>query len=231
MFGFKRLTVYDYQSAVKYEYGKLVGTLDPGRHLIRTATTDVRTIDRRDLLINVPGQEVLTADSVTIRISLIAEYRVVDPIAAVQQSSHYEGSLYAALQVALRGIVGELTIEELLANRSKIDESIVSTVSEQLKSIGLELIRANVKDIMFPGELKNTFAQVATAKQEGLAALERARGESAALRNLANSAGLFKDHPQLMQLRLLQEISASSEPTFIVGDSGFSESKIPKKKK
>jgi hypothetical protein len=88
------------------------------------------------------------------------------------------------------------------------------------KEMGLRLIRVDVRDIMFPGPLKEIFAQVARARQEGLAALERARGEMAALRHLANAAKLMEKNPELMQLRLIQCIGGSTGNTVVLGDPG-----------
>ena len=94
---------------------------------------------------------------------------------------------------------------------------VLELCSEDLQSYGIELLAVDLKDIMFPGDLKRTFAQVVNARKEGQAALEKARGETAALRNLANAAGLMRDNPMLLQIRLMQQIGSSSGNTVVVG--------------
>ena len=121
------------------------------------------------------------------------------------------------MQLALRDIVGSLSIEDFLEQRNRIGPGLLERSVPAAAEIGVEITNADVKDIMFPGDLKKMFAQVAAARQEGMAALERARGESAALRSLANTASLFDDHPNLMQMRLLQQIGDSDSNTFVIG--------------
>jgi regulator of protease activity HflC (stomatin/prohibitin superfamily) len=166
--------------------------------------------------VTIPGQEVLSADNVSIRISLAAGYKISDPYLAVNQVANYQEALYLLLQLNLRDVVGELPVEELLAKRNEISKKLFERSAEKASQIGLELQLVSIKDIMFPGELKNIFAQVVNAQKEGLAALERARGESAALRNLANAAKLLDENPNLWQLRLLKGLENSSGNTVVI---------------
>src|SRR4030067_2173938 len=96
---------------------------------------------------------------------------------------------------------------------------LLGSSKDKASELGVELLAVNIKDIMFPGELKNIYAQVVNARNEGLAALERARGESAALRNLANAAKLMENNPALFQLRLLQAVGSNSGNTIILSPS------------
>ena len=119
----------------------------------------------------------------------------------------------------MRDVVADRDIETVLAERESINESILLRVKAELENYGINLQSVSVKDIMFPGNLKQLFAQVAVAKQEGLASLERARGETAALRSLANAAKMMEDNPNLYNLRLLQVLGESSGNTVVVGNS------------
>jgi hypothetical protein len=119
--------------------------------------------------------------------------------------------------MALREIVGKEKIDALLENRSNISAKLVELTSGKASESGLKLISADVKDIMFPGDMKKAFAQVVKAQKEGQAALERARGETAALRNLANAARTIDDNPNLLQLRALQALADSSGNTLVLG--------------
>jgi hypothetical protein len=118
---------------------------------------------------------------------------------------------------ALRQIIGGTAIDDLLAQRQSIGAKLHDIVSAKTTSFGLKLLAVEIRDIMFPGELKKIFTQVVRARQEDLAALEKARGETAALRNLTNAAQLVERNPYLMQLRLLQVLGQQSGNTVVLG--------------
>jgi len=141
---------------------------------------------------------------------------VTDPYLAFVKVVNYHEALYLQIQMNLRDIVGSLPIDDLLAKREEIGKLLLERSTSKAAEMGIELGFVNVKDIMFPGELKNIFAQVVNARKEGLAALEKARGESASLRNLANAAGLLDKNPNLMQLRLLQSLEKNSGNTVVI---------------
>jgi regulator of protease activity HflC (stomatin/prohibitin superfamily) len=177
----------------------------------------VQYVDVREVFLPINGQEVVTSDSVSVKLSLLARYRVADPIVAVTKVESYIGALHSLIQVALREVVTTKTIDELLANRSQIGPGVLAGCAEDLKTIGLELLAVDVRDLMFPGALKKTFAQVLEAKQQGLAALEKARGETAALRTLANAARMVEANPALLQLRLIEQLESTRGHTIVMG--------------
>jgi regulator of protease activity HflC (stomatin/prohibitin superfamily) len=214
---FDRVTVLEFQRALKYRRGKFVGLLEPGQYWIYRRTTQLTKLDIRPRFISVPGQEVLSADGVTLRVSLAAEFRIADPAVAVNEVDDFQAALHLTLQLALREVVGTTPIDDLLEQRNRFGERLLELTRGPVQAFGLELERVDLKDIMFPGELKKTFAQVVSARKEGLAALERARGETAALRNLANAARMLEGNPALMQLRLLQQIGESGGNTIVLG--------------
>jgi regulator of protease activity HflC (stomatin/prohibitin superfamily) len=181
----------------------------------------ISKIDIRPRVVSITGQEILASDGVTVKVSLAANFEIADVYAAVNKVQDYQESLYLTLQLALRKVVGGVNVDTLLENRNTLFDSISGSCKEAVKEIGLNLIDVNVKDIMSPGALKEMFAQVAKAKQEGQAALERARGEAASLRSLANAAKMLETNPKLMNLRLLQTISESGGNTFVVNASGL----------
>ena len=165
----------------------------------------------------VPGQEVLSADGVAIKTSIAATVQIKDAERAVMGSDNYHAAIHTELQLALRAIASNLPIEELLQKRSEIPAELKKLAAPPLAAIGIELQEASIRDLTFPGELKQIFAQVVKARQEGLAALEKARGETAALRNLANAASLIERNPSLMQLRALQVLSQQAGNTLVLG--------------
>ena len=214
---FRRVTVFEYERGLLYVGGRFHALLEPGQYWIWAATRTVTKIDTRPRIAAVPGQEVLTADGIAVKVSIVASYRVADPVLAVNGQASYETSLYTELQLAIRRLVSIETIDSLLEKRAHIGTHLMEIVRGPAATFGLELEQADVKDLTLPGELKKLFTQVTKARQEGLAALERARGETAALRNLANAARMVQDNPALMQLRLLQVVGEQSGNTVVLG--------------
>jgi regulator of protease activity HflC (stomatin/prohibitin superfamily) len=213
----KHVIVFEYQRGLRYRSGRFVGTIDPGQYWILRNFSTIVPVDVRPEFITIQGQDVLSADGVTLKISLAAEFQVVDPDVAVNKNANFRTSLYLSLQMALREIVGREKIDVLLENRAGISAKLMELTTRKASELGLKLISADAKDVMFPGEMKKVFAQVVKAQKEGQAALERARGETAALRNLANAARIMDDHPNLLQLRALQALADSSGNTLVLG--------------
>ena len=213
---FRSVTVYEYERARKFRTGRFVKVLGPGRYRFLSAYVEVRKIDVRPSYKVVSGQEVLTADSISVKASVAARYEITDPVKAVNGVQCYEQAMYLELQVALREIIGSVTIEDVLGGRAGLGKRLLQIASGPVGEFGVTLISVEMRDIMFPGALKQVFAQVAEARQEGLAALERARGESAALRAMANAARLMDKSPGLGQLRMLQVLGESAGNTLIL---------------
>jgi regulator of protease activity HflC (stomatin/prohibitin superfamily) len=211
------VTVFEYERGLKYSRGRFRGVLPPGVYWFVPPLSAVRKIDVRPAFVSIPGQEVLSADGVTLKASLAAKYEVLAPEVAVNQVENYQAALYLELQLALRQITGSAPIEEILNKRNEFGKRLFDLTAEKVARMGLRLLDVEIKDVMFPGELKKIFTQVVKARQEGLAALEKARGETAALRNLANAAHLVERNPALMQLRLLQVLGQNGGNTVVLG--------------
>lgn len=235
LFWLNRVIIFEYQCGLLYNNGKYVKTLLPGPHWHFPPWQSIQKVDMRELTITIPGQEVLSSDNVSLKVSIAASYKVIDPYTAINKVLHYQDALYQVIQLNVRDIIGSLEVDALLARRAEIGKMLLEKSSEKAAALGIQLSLVDIKDIMFPGELKNVFAQVVNARKEGLAALERARGESAALRNLANTARLLDDNPNLRQLRLLQVLEKNSGNTIVVmspdGIPDISQSKENKQKR
>lgn len=212
-----KVVIFEFQRGMLYRRGRFERVLEPGRYWLRARDTLVRAIDVRPAFVTVPGQEVLSADGVTLKVSIAAQYEVADLDVAFNKTQDATAALYLTLQMALREIIGQAKIDELLANRAQFAERLAAIAAEPVAAVGLRLLAADIKDIMFPGELKRIFAQVVQARQEGLAALEKARGETAALRNLGNAARAVADNPALLQLRMLQAVAGQPGNTLVWG--------------
>jgi len=215
-----------------YQHGLYVRRNNAGRHVIWGRGWTVNLIDLRKASLLVAGQEVLTADNVSLKISLLVTYQVMDPVKAAHETQNSVGDLYNAAQLALRAVVNAVAVEALLNQRLEIGAQLLARVQPEAAKIGINVLAVEVKDVIFPAELKRAFADVLKAKQEGQAALERARGESASLRNLANAARVLEGNPALMNLRLMQSLSAAQHAgsTLVVGmPGGFVPLKQPAK--
>ena len=207
-----------------YHKGKFSELVNPGRHIRWGRYFNIEAQDLRKAFLAVAGQEVLTADNISLKLSLLVGYQVADPVKSAHETQHWQGDLYNAAQLALRAVVGGVAVEALLNQRLEIGAQLLARVQPDAARIGITVHSVDVKDVMFPAELKRAFAEVLKSKQEGQAALERARGESAALRNLANAARLLEGNPALMNLRLMQSLSTaqSAGNTLVLGmPSGF----------
>ena len=210
------IIIYEFERGLKYRKGKFIGILNAGRYWVFFRSTTVNKIDIRPKFISVPGQEVLSADSVTLKVSVTARYEIIDPNLAVNKIENYTEAFYAIVQLAIRDIIGSMKIDEVLEQRATLNQKLMELTLGKAEELGIKIQLIGIKDIMFPGELKKIFTKVVEAQKEGLAALERARGETASLRNLANVAKILEDNPALMQLRALQ----STGNTVVIGVGG-----------
>jgi regulator of protease activity HflC (stomatin/prohibitin superfamily) len=219
-YGLRRATVYEYERGIKYTRGKFQAVIPPGQYWYLAWFTTIRKVDVRPRFASITGQEILSSDGVTLKVSLAANFEVVDPGLAINKVQDFQETLYTELQLALRQIIGSVDIDSLLTTREEVSKKLADMTQAKAQELGLRLISVGVKDIMFPGSLKEMFAQVVSARKEGLAALEKARGETAALRNLANAAQMVESNPGLMQLRLLQSLGGSTGNTLVLGLPG-----------
>ncbi len=201
--------VHEHERGLRYRSGRLTGLVGAGTYLALRPWSEIRVIDARPASLAVEGQEVLTADGVAAKISLVARFEVGDPIAAVTRDVDFRRTLYLLLQLGLRDAVIGRTLDEALAARRDMGPEIREACGGRLAEIGVELLAVDVRDVMLPGELKRAFASVIAARKEGEAGLERARAETATLRGLANAGRMLDDNPGLLQLRMLQQLAES----------------------
>jgi regulator of protease activity HflC (stomatin/prohibitin superfamily) len=205
-----------------YRKGRFVRVLAPGRHVHWGRHITIRWVDVRRAALLIAGQDVLTADNVGLKLSLLVTYQVTDPAKATHDTQNWQTDLHNTAQLALRAVVGSVAVEALLNQRLEFGAQLLARVQPEAARIGLNVFAVEVKDVMFPADLKRAFADVLKAKQEGQAALERARGESASLRNLANAARALEGNPALMNLRLLQSLATAQNAgnTLVLGVPG-----------
>jgi regulator of protease activity HflC (stomatin/prohibitin superfamily) len=202
------ITVESWEAVLRYRDGALLEVLRTGRHRRSRRRTALVRVDLRPRLVAVAGQEVLTADGLVVKATLLARLRVVDPQLAQESAQDSDAVAYAALQVALRAEVAASPLEDLVADREGLGARVTARVAGALADVGRAADTVALRDLMLPLELRRASLAVVTARQEGQAALERARGETAALRALANAARMVGETPALLSLRTLQAVEA-----------------------
>jgi regulator of protease activity HflC (stomatin/prohibitin superfamily) len=201
--------VTDGLAGLLYHEGKLVETLTAGRHVRWGKNYRVALVETRKTLLQVAGQEVLSADNVGVKLSVVLTTQIVDAAKSVQAADNHSAHIYSATQTAVRAAVAGVTLEALLTQRVALGAQLRELIAPQAEAVGVQVHAVEVRDVMLPGELRKAFSETLKARQEGQAALERARGESAALRNLANAARLIEGQPALATLRVLQTLETS----------------------
>jgi regulator of protease activity HflC (stomatin/prohibitin superfamily) len=202
------VVIREYERGLLYHHGRFVELLPPGRY--RYWTWDDRQIDRvdiREFSQTVEGQEILTGDKIGIRVTLIAQYRVADPIAARHAVGDYQSQLYQDLQLTLREAITGRTLEGLLKERDALSRELHASVAPRAKHYGVELTRVGVKDMVLPGTVRAVFLQEVEADLKGRAALAAARHEVAAARARSNTAKLIQENPQLLRLQELETLA------------------------
>jgi regulator of protease activity HflC (stomatin/prohibitin superfamily) len=210
------VVVAEWERAVLFREGRVARVLEPGAHRIWQSRCGVRTVDTRPWVITLPTQEAPTADGVPVKVTVAGHARVSDAAVYVTATRVPEQSVYLAVQVAVRELLAATTLADLVGGRAGLGERLTESARDADRA-GVAIDELVIKDIILPGELKRAQAEVMIARAQGLAALERARGETAALRGLLNAARLASENPALLQLRLMEHLGTSSGHTVIIG--------------
>ena len=198
------LTVWEHEKVLHFRYGKMIGELEPGRHRLWGAGHETKRFDTRWQEQAVQGQEFLTKDKASVKVSGLVRFRVADAHKHYAASAYAWQTLYSAAQMALRDVVGGVGIEAALERNDDFGAQLKELVAPVADTLGYELDAVLIRDLMPSADLKRMFTQVMTAKQESLAGLEKARGEAAAMRVMANASRAFEKNPALLHLRFLQ---------------------------
>jgi regulator of protease activity HflC (stomatin/prohibitin superfamily) len=220
------ITVMAWQRALLFTDGQFTRVLEPGRHRYRKARTTLQTIDVRPRSIIVSGQELITSDGVSLKLSVLAVWHIADPLAYFTASIGADQRLYSALQLAIRDAVAATTFDDAMADRARLSAGLADATAAQIEGLGIELTSAVVKDLMLPGELRRAATETLLAREKGRAELERARAEAASLRTLANVAKLLDEHPALLRLRTIQAADAPGSTVVLTADPSVSPGRL-----
>lgn len=221
-----RIVVQEWERVLLYKDGQFEQSLGAGRHRRRGWRRRPVRVSVRPRLLTVAGQELLTADGLSVKVSLLVRSRTVDARRWHEAVEAPDAFVYAAVQVALREAVAARTLEELLAARGLLGPELVAAAATTAEGVGVALEEVAVRDVMLPAELRRAATEAATARAHGLAALERARGEVASTRALANAAKMVVDNPALLQLRTLQAVEAGGATVVLTTDAAAQASPV-----
>jgi regulator of protease activity HflC (stomatin/prohibitin superfamily) len=204
----KAITVYEYERGLLYREGKFDGVLEPGRYTYwNYEPVDVAKVSLREMSHVVAGQGILTGDRIEVRISLVAQYRVTDPVLAVQSVENYSEQLHQELQLALRDVIAGRSLDQVLDSRIELAAELHRLCAEPAKRYGVELTRVGFRDIILPGEVRQVMMQEVQADRAGRADLVKARHEVAAARARANTAKILAENPEVARLQELEVLA------------------------
>jgi regulator of protease activity HflC (stomatin/prohibitin superfamily) len=210
--------VQEYERGVIFRLGRLVGARGPGLFFIIPIVDRMVKVDLRVVTLDVPSQEVITRDNVTVKVNAVVFFRVVDPSAAIVQVEDFQRATWNISQTTLRNVVGQSELDDLLANREEINQNLQQIIDEATEPWGVKVTIVEVKDVELPQAMQRAMAKQAEAEREKRAKIVHAEGEYDAAQTLADAAGLMASNPVSIQLRYLQtltEISVEKNSTII----------------
>lgn len=207
-----------YERGVVFILGRLAGARGPGLYWVPPFISRVRTIDLRIATIELPPQESVTRDNVTVRVSAVVYFYVVDPKAAVNNVIDYYRATVQIAQTTLRNVMGQSELDQLLAEREQINRAVQHIIDEQTEQWGVKVTTVEVKDVELPQSMQRAMAKQAEAEREKRAKVLLAQGEFQAAQTLADAAKTIATEPAALQLRYLQtltEIAVEKNSTII----------------
>jgi regulator of protease activity HflC (stomatin/prohibitin superfamily) len=210
--------VQQYERGVIFILGRLTGAQGPGIFWVPPIITRMMKVDLRIVTLTVPPQDVITRDNVTIKVAAVIYFYVVDPIAAVVNVVNYGQATTQISQTTLRNVLGQSELDELLAQRTKVNRELQTIIDEHTERWGVKVTAVEIKDIDLPGSMQRAMAKQAEAEREKRAKVIHAEGELQASAALAQAANVISSQPSALQLRYLQtltEIAVEKNSTII----------------
>ena len=218
------VTVEAGHTGLFFKDGRYEALLAPGAYAFwkGVAKARVQDVDLRELVVDVTGQDIMTADKVTLRLNAVVTYKVADPVKAVTTVEDYRQALYREAQLALRAVVGTRELDVLLGDKDALARELDAIVRARVAGFGLEVVALGIRDVILPGEMKDLMNKVTEAKKAAEAVLITRREETAAMRSQANTAKILETSPTLMRLReleVLEKVSEKANLTVVLGES------------
>jgi regulator of protease activity HflC (stomatin/prohibitin superfamily) len=199
--------VQEYERGVVFRLGRLLGPRGPGLILLLPFVERMQKVDLRTVTMDIPAQEVITRDNVTVRVNAVAYFRVIDPNAAVTNVADYIRATSQIAQTTLRSVLGQSSLDDLLSEREAINIQLQRIIDEQTEPWGIKVSIVEVKDVELPQSMQRAMARQAEAEREKRAKIIHAEGEFQASQQLAQAADVISQNPITIQLRYLQTLT------------------------
>ncbi len=208
----------EYERGVIFRLGRLIAQKGPGLILLIPIIDRMVRVDLRTVTLNVPPQELITRDNVTVRVNAVAYFRVVDSNRAITEVENFLLATSQISQTTLRSVLGKAELDSLLAERERLNSELQQIIDEQTEPWGVKVTTVEVKDVELPAEMQRAIARQAEAERERRAKIINADGEFQAAEKLSDAADIISRNPATLQLRYLQtllEIGGSQNSTVI----------------
>jgi len=203
--------VQEYERGVIFRLGRLVGARGPGLFFIIPILETMHKVDLRTIVLDIPPQEVITKDNVTARVNAVVYYRVMDPSKAVVQVEHYPVATAQMALTTLRGVVGQVELDEVLSERDKINKRLQEIIDESTDPWGIKVSAVEIKDVELPEAMQRAMASQAEAERNRRARIINAEGELQASIKLADAAKVLSEQNGALYIRTLQTIKDATE--------------------
>ncbi|AGK61939.1 SPFH domain, Band 7 family protein [Archaeoglobus sulfaticallidus PM70-1] len=202
--------VREYERGVIFRLGRLIGARGPGLFFVIPILENMMLVDLRTYTYDVPSQEVVTRDNVTVKVNAVVYYRVLDPEKAVTEVFDYRFATSQIAQTTLRSVIGQAELDDLLSNREKLNVQLQRIIDEATNPWGIKVSAVEIKDVELPKEMQRAMAMQAEAERERRAKIIRADGEFQAAKKLKEAADVMMESKGAMMLRILQTISETT---------------------
>lgn len=199
--------INEYERGILFRFGKFAKILNPGWHLVFPIIHSYKKVDIRTKTVDVPEQEAITRDNVSIKINAVLYYKIFDASKSVLAVQNFNYAVSQLAQTTMRNIVGSVSLDELLTEREKLSTEICKIVDTETDPWGIKVENVELKDIALPEEMKRVIAKVAEAEREKQAVITKAAGEVEAANNLAEAANIMGATPGALHLRTLATLN------------------------
>ena len=199
--------VSEYERGIKFRFGKFKKIMKPGWNLVLPIIESYKKVDIRTKAVDVPEQDAITKDNVSIRINAVIYYKVFDASKAILAVERYQYAVGQLAQTTMRNAVGAVSLDELLSERDKISTEICNVIDEATDPWGIKVENVELKDVKLPEEMQRVIAKVAEAEREKEAVITKSRGEKEAADNLASAAEVLSAAPGALHLRTLSTLN------------------------
>ena len=199
--------INEYERGVKFQIGKYIGIMEPGWRIVIPIFQTYQKVDIRVKAVDVPDQDAITKDNVSVNVNAVLYYKVANAESAIIKVEYFDYAVSQLAQTTMRDVVGEVTLDELLTNRDEISQRIQEIVDKATDPWGIKIVSVDLKHIELPENMKRTIAKQAEAEREKRAVIIKAEGEVAAANNMAKAANVLGGANGALHLRTLQSIN------------------------